>query len=85
MSGWIMGEPTKAGWYICAVRTNDPTEQYYVLQLWFNPDATPKYWTGGGYVSDTAQKYWGQDRIRAYQNLPLPPDMHLQDAAQEFY
>lgn len=68
--GFVIGKPTKAGWYLVAVRTKDDRELYWVLQLWFNPMATPQWWTGGGYVSDISEAYRWQDGVRAYRKLP---------------
>lgn len=69
-AGFKLGIPTKAGWYLAAVRSNDVEECYYVLQLWFNPMAQHKWWVGGGYVSNQAEKYSLADQVRAYSELP---------------
>lgn len=75
VDGWISGEPKEAGWYMFAVRTNDKKEFYYILQMWFNKDARPKYWVGGGYVSDKsvpASNHF-QDNVKFHKPLPQPP------------
>ena len=74
--GWISGEPTAAGWYMFAVRTNDKEERYYVLQMWYNPQAITKYWVGGGYVSNKAEPANGhfQNNVKFYQELPESPN-----------
>ena len=69
-AGFKIGIPEKAGWYLVAVRTNDISEYYYVLQLWFNPMSVQKWWTGGGYVSDKSEPYRFSGQVRAYSELP---------------
>lgn len=68
--GFIMGLPKKAGWYLAVARSHDEHEAYSVLQLWYNPMATPKWWAGGGYVSNHAEAYRWENGIRAYKSVP---------------
>lgn len=67
---WIIGEPEVAGWYLAVVKTNDEQGSYLVLQLWFNPQSTEKWWSGGGYVSSKAEPYSMRDHIMAYAEMP---------------
>ncbi len=67
---WVVGVPAEASWYLVAVRTNDLDELYYVLQLWFDPYAHPKWWVGGGYTSNHAEPYAFQENVFAYASMP---------------
>lgn len=63
--------PTESGWYLVAVKTNDVEEKYCTIQLWFNPMANPKWWVGGGYVSNRAEPYRWAKSISAFCPMPV--------------
>lgn len=71
---WIAGEPFAPGWYIAAVRSNEPFEYYYVLQLWFNPESSHKWFTGGGYVSAHSEPYHLTQNVKFYMTMPTGPE-----------
>ncbi len=43
---WNKGEPPEAMWCLATYLTNDIPQRKAVDYLWFNPDATHKWWIG---------------------------------------
>lgn len=82
MIEWILGEPSQAGWYLVAVRTNDVAELYWVLQLWFNPNTHPKWWAGGGYMSNKGEPYHFQEGVTAHSEIPVFTNIQRQQLSQ---
>lgn len=75
---WITDKPPdNNGYYLGAWKTNNPyMYEIIVSELWFNPDANPKWWFSRGY---TGQPRNGGNRdavagiVLAWMPMPDPP------------
>lgn len=71
---WQKGEPPKHGYYLAAWRSGTLT---IVSELWFNPDASPKWWTSRGYIdgykSGYPLDYAMRHEVISWRPIPDPP------------
>lgn len=73
-AAWINGEPKEAGWYLAASRTNDEDELYHVQQLWFNPQALDKWWSGCCWGNGNCKTaVWN---LKVVAHMPMPDYIH---------
>jgi hypothetical protein len=78
---WQTGDPPESGYYLAAWPggvTLDPYGRHLVVsELWFNPDAYPKWWSTRGYVRDTRDRNPTAGAMKAdivaWMPMPDPP------------
>ena len=73
-AGWLTGNPPDHGYYLATWKSRSGHVQ--VSELWFNPQATPKWWAGRGYMWEPSGrdliKGGAIDTVLAWRHLPLP-------------
>lgn len=74
---WTTGEPPKHGFYLGAWRSNNPLmHEIIVSELWFNPDATPKWWFTRGYTGQSRSSSPNDSvkgEVISWMPMPDPP------------
>lgn len=71
---WNTGDPPKHGYYLGAWRR---ANILIVSELWFNPDASPKWWTSRRYIGEPLSLRGDAIRqgVVAWMEIPAPPEV----------
>lgn len=70
---WSKGDPPKHGYYLAAWKR---AGELTVSELWFNPDASPKWWPTRGYLREKSAGLSNAIKeVAAWAPLPDPPEV----------
>lgn len=66
---WQRGVPPKHGYYLAAWQRGD---RVVVSELWYNPDARPKWWLTRGYIGERSRGMDGAVNYEVVGWMPMP-------------